>query len=217
MIEINKYIDHTLLKADASEDDIKKLCTEAKEHQFFSVCVNGGYVPLAKKELKRSKVKICAVVGFPLGAMATEVKVFEAKRAIKHGASEIDMVMNIGQLKSKNFQLVEQEIAAVKKAIGKKILKVIIETCYLSPEEILLASELSVKANADFVKTSTGFGTAGADFEGIKLMKQAVGDKAEIKASGGIKTLDIALNFIELGVSRIGTSSGVSIIKDLKK
>lgn len=217
MIEINKYIDHTLLKADATEDDIKKLCEEAKEYQFFSVCVNGGYVSLAKKELLRSKVKICTVVGFPLGAMGTEVKVYEAKRAIKDGASEIDMVINIGQLKSKNFELVAQEIAAVKKTVGKKILKVIIETCYLSPEEILLASELAVKANADFIKTSTGFGPAGADLEGINLMKKAVDGKAEIKASGGIKNLDTALNFIEHGVSRIGTSSGVSIVKELRK
>lgn len=217
MIEINKYIDHTLLNADATEEDIKGLCAEAKEHQFFSVCVNGGYVPLAKKVLKRSKVKICAVVGFPLGAMASEVKVFEAKRAIKDGASEIDMVINIGELKSSNFELVEKEIASVKKAIGKKVLKVIIETCYLTSAEILLASELAVKANADFVKTSTGFGTAGADLEGIELMTKAIEGKAEIKASGGIKNLDTALNFIELGVSRIGTSSGVSIVKELKK
>lgn len=217
MVEINKYIDHTLLKADATEDDIKELCAEAKKYKFFSVCVNGGYVSLAKKELSRSKVKICAVVGFPLGAMASEVKVFEAKRAIKQGASEIDMVINIGQLISKNFEYVEQEIAAVKKAIGKKVLKVIIETCYLAPEEILLASEIAVKANADFVKTSTGFGTAGANLQNIKLMKQAVEEKAEIKASGGIKNLDTALNFIENGVSRIGTSSGVSIVKELKK
>lgn len=217
MIEINKYIDHTVLKATATEDDIVELCREAVEYEFFSVCVNSGFVPLAKKELQDSGVKICAVVGFPLGAMSKEAKVFEAKKALEDGADEFDMVINIGELRSKNFGKVEEEIAAIKKVIGDKILKVIIETCYLTPQEIVLASEITVKAKADFVKTSTGFGNDGARLENIELMKKAVNGKAKLKASGGIKNLDTALSYIEAGVERIGTSSGVSIVKELKK
>lgn len=216
MIEINKFIDHTLLKATATEANIIELCEEAREYEFFSVCVNSGYVPLAKKHLKGSKVKVCTVVGFPLGAMSTEAKVFEAKQALKDGAEEVDMVINVGELKSKNFKKVEEEIAAIKKAIGDKVLKVIIETCYLTPQEIVIASELVAKAKADFVKTSTGFGTDGAKMVNIKLMKGAVNGHAKIKASGGIKNLDTALSYIEAGVERIGTSSGVTIIKELK-
>lgn len=217
MIEINKYIDHTVLKATASEDDIIALCREAREYEFFSVCVNSAYVSLAKKNLEGSKVKVCSVVGFPLGAMSTEAKIFEAERAVKDGAGEIDMVMNIGELKSRNFSKVEDEIADIKKAIGDLVLKVIIETCYLTPQEITLASEIAVKAGADFVKTSTGFGTDGAKMEDINLMKKAVNGQAKIKASGGIKNLDTALSYIEAGVERIGTSSGISIVKELKK
>ena len=217
MIEINKYIDHTILKATATEDDIIELCNEAKEHDFFSVCVNGGYVSLASKQLKGSNVKVCAVVGFPLGAMSTEAKVFETEQAIKDGAQEVDMVINIGELRSKNFKKVEEEIAAIKKAVGDRVLKVILETCYLTPQEIVLASELAVKAKADYVKTSTGFGNDGARMENIELMKNAVEGKAKLKASGGVKNLDTALSFIEAGVERIGTSSGVSIVKELKK
>lgn len=217
MIEINKYIDHTILKATATEKDIIELCKEAVEYNFFSVCVNSGYVSLAKKNLKGSSVKVCTVIGFPLGAMSTAAKIYEAKSALEDGAEEVDMVINIGELKSRNFKKVEEEIAAIKKAIGNKVLKVIIETCYLTPEEIVEASELAVKANADFVKTSTGFGNDGARLENIELMKKAVGGKAKIKASGGIKNLDTALSYIEAGVERIGTSSGVSIVKELNK
>ena len=217
MIEINKYIDHTLLKAAATERDIIELCKEAREYEFFSVCVNSAYVPSAKKELSGSNVAACSVVGFPLGAMSSEAKVFEAKQAIKDGASEIDMVINVGMLKNRKFDAVEQEIKDVKNAIGNNILKVIIETCYLTREEIAVACELSIKANADFVKTSTGFGTGGAEKDNVKIMREAVEGKAKIKASGGIKNLDSALSFIELGVERIGTSSGVSIVKELKK
>jgi deoxyribose-phosphate aldolase len=217
MIEINKYIDHTILKATATEDDIIELCKEAVEHQFFSVCVNSCYVSLAKKNLEGSQVKVCTVVGFPLGAMSTAAKVFEASKALEDGAEEFDMVINIGELKSKNFSKVEEDIAAVKHAVDDKVLKVIIETCYLTPEEIVEASELAVKAGADFVKTSTGFGNDGARHENIELMKKAVNGKAKIKASGGIKNLDTALSFIEAGVNRIGTSSGVSIVKELNK
>ena len=217
MIEINKYIDHTILKATATEEDIIQLCKEAVEYDFFSVCVNSGYVSLAKKNLSGSNVKVCTVVGFPLGAMSTAAKVFEATKALEDGAEEVDMVINIGELKSKNFQKVEEEIAEIKKAIGDKVLKVIIETCYLTPEEIVEASELAVKAKADFVKTSTGFGNDGAKLENIELMKNAVDGQAKIKASGGIKNLDTALSYIEAGVERIGTSSGVSIVNELNK
>ncbi|SOC80457.1 deoxyribose-phosphate aldolase [Salinimicrobium sediminis] len=217
MIEINKYIDHTILKATATEEDIIQLCKEAVEYDFFSVCVNSGYVSLAKKNLSGSNVKVCTVVGFPLGAMSTAAKVFEATKALEDGAEEVDMVINIGELKSKNFQKVEEEIAEIKKAIGDKVLKVIIETCYLTPEEIVEASELAVKAKADFVKTSTGFGNDGARLENIELMKNAVIGQAKLKASGGIKNLDTALSYIEAGVERIGTSSGVSIVNELNK
>jgi deoxyribose-phosphate aldolase len=216
MIEINKYIDHTLLKATATEADILELCKEARENEFFSVCVNSCYVKLAAKNLSGSNVKVCTVVGFPLGAMSTEAKIFEAEQALKDGAEEVDMVINIGELKSKNLQKVEDEIRLIKQAIGDKVLKVIIETCYLTPQEIVIASEIAVKAKADFVKTSTGFGTDGAKMGNIELMKGAVNGDAKIKASGGIKNLDTALSYIEAGVERIGTSSGVSIIKELK-
>lgn len=215
MIKINRYIDHTLLKATATQKDIIQLCQEARDHKFFSVCVNSGWISLAKDELKGSQVQLCAVVGFPLGAMSTATKVFEARQAITDGASEIDMVISIGQLKSKNLEMVEQEIRAVREIIGDHILKVILETCYLSSDEIQVASQLAVKAQADFVKTSTGFGTAGADAENITLMRQAVDGKAKIKASGGIKNLDTALHYIELGVDRIGTSAGTAIVKEL--
>ena len=217
MIEINKYIDHTILKATASEEDIIELCNEAKEYSFFSVCVNSGFVKLAKSNVAGSGVKVCTVVGFPLGAMSTEAKIFETQKAIEDGADEVDMVINIGQMKSKNYGKVEDEIAAIKEAVGNRVLKVILETCYLTPEEIILASELAVKASADFVKTSTGFGIEGATKKDIDLIKDSVEGKAKIKASGGIKNLDMALSFIESGVARIGTSSGISIVKELKK
>lgn len=217
MVEINRFIDHTVLKAMATEDDVIKLCEEAREHEFFSVCVNSGYVSLAKKNVAGSNVKVCAVVGFPLGAMSSEAKIFEARKAVEDGAEEIDMVINIGELRSRNFEIVEKEITAIKQVVGDKVLKVILETCYLTRKEIVLACELAVKANADFVKTSTGFGIEGATLKNIELMKQAVDGKAKIKASGGIKNLDTALSFIEAGVDRIGTSSGVSIVKELKR
>ena len=217
MIKIHEYIDHTILKATATEDDIIELCKEAMDYQFYAVCVNSGYVPLAMKNLKGSGVKVCTVVGFPLGAMSTDAKIYEAKKAVEQGAEEIDMVINLGELKSRNFQKVEKEIASIKAEIGDRILKVIIETCYLKPQEIVLASEIAVKAGADFVKTSTGFGTDGAKMENIELIAGAVEGKAKIKASGGIKNLDTALSFIEAGVQRIGTSSGVSIVKELQE
>ena len=215
-MEINKYIDHTTLKAMVQKEEIKKLCDEAKEYGFYSVCVNGANVSYAYSQVKDSGVKVAAVVGFPLGAMSTEVKVFEAKKAIEDGASEIDMVINVGALKDGDYEYVEKEIAEIKKAIGDNVLKVIIETCYLTDEEKVKACELSVNASADFVKTSTGFGTGGATFEDVELMKKTVGDKAQVKASGGVKDLDTAKKYIELGAKRLGTSSGIEIIKGLE-
>lgn len=216
-MELSQYIDHTLLKATATADDIIKLCKEAKEHGFYAVCINSCYVPLAKKELKDSDVKIATVVGFPLGASSPESKVREATIAIDHGADEIDMVMNIGFLKNQWNDAVAKEIEEIKKAIGSKVLKVILETCYLSDEEIKIACQLAKKAGADFVKTSTGFGTGGATEHHVKLMMDEVGDTLKVKASGGIKNAETALKYIELGVSRIGTSSGIEIVSGTLK
>ena len=207
-MELNKYIDHTILKATASQKDIEKLCAEATEHKFYSVCVNGCYVKDAKKYLEGTDVKVAAVVGFPLGAMTTE-----AKEAIENGASEIDMVINVAKLQDGEYGYVEEEIRQIKEDIGKNVLKVIIETCYLSDEEKVKACELSLKAKADFVKTSTGFGTGGATFEDVKLMKSVVGDNAKVKASGGVKDKETAEKYVELGAERLGTSSGIEIIK----
>lgn len=211
-MKINQYIDHTVLNADASFDDIKKLVDEAVEYDFYSVCVNSSYVKFIRDYNK--DVKIASVVGFPLGAMAKEAKVFEAKKAIEDGASEIDMVINIGRLKSQDYAYVEGEIREIKEAIGDNVLKVIIETCLLTDEEKVKACELSVKAGADFVKTSTGFSTGGATVADVKLMAETVGDKAKVKASGGIHTRNEALAFIEAGASRIGASKSIEICKE---
>jgi deoxyribose-phosphate aldolase len=209
----NQFIDHTLLKPTATETDIITLCNEAKTHSFFSVCVNSSYVTLVASQLKSSAVKVCSVVGFPLGAMSTQAKVAEAKQAVIDGADEIDMVINIGALKSKAFDTVWQDIEAVKKAIPNTTLKVILETCYLEELEIIKASELAVNSGADFIKTSTGFGTDGATVNAIKLMKSVTKDTAvKIKASGGIRDTKTALKYINLGVDRLGTSSGIAII-----
>ena len=209
---LNQYIDHTLLKATATTEEIIKLCNEAKEHNFFSVCVNSSYVKLAKKQVKKSNVKVCCVIGFPLGAMSTKAKVYEAKQALKDGADEIDMVINVGLLKSKKYNKVYKDIKAVKKIMPKNTLKVILETCYLDKDEILKVSELALKAKADFIKTSTGFGTGGATIEDVKLMKSVAADKMKIKASGGVRDAKTAQEFINLGVSRLGTSSGIAIV-----
>jgi len=215
-MKVNKFIDHTILKTAATKEDVKKLCDEAKKYGFYSVCVNGANVEYAFNQVKDSDVKVAAVVGFPLGAMATDVKVFEAKKAIEDGASEIDMVINVGALKDRNYDFVENEIRKIKEAIGNNILKVIIETCYLTDEEKVKACELSVNANADFVKTSTGFGTGGATFEDVELMKKTVGDKAQVKASGGVKDFETAKKYIELGATRLGTSSGIAIVTGME-
>ena len=212
-MELNKYIDHTSVKATASSADVQKLCEEAIEHEFYSVCVNGCYVVDAKHLLQGTDVKVAAVVGFPLGAMTTAAKVFEAKEAVENGANEVDMVINVAKLKDGEFDYVENEIRQIKEAIGDNILKVIIETCYLTDEEKVKACELSLVAKADFVKTSTGFGTGGATYEDVKLMKSVVGNNAKVKASGGVRDKETAQKYVELGAERLGTSSGIDIVK----
>ena len=212
MTKLNSYIDHTNLKPEAQIDDIKKLVDEAVANDFYSVCVNGTYVKDIKEYNK--DVKIAVVVGFPLGAMTTKAKAFEAKCAIEDGASEIDMVIAIGRLKDKDYNYVLEDIKAVKEAIGDKTLKVIIETCLLTDEEKIKACELSEKAGADFVKTSTGFSTGGASVADVSLMKKTVGDKLKVKASGGIHTRDEAISLVEAGADRIGASKSIEICKE---
>ena len=214
MKKLAKYIDHTLLKADATPEAIRKLCAEAKEYDFMSVCVNPSYIPLCKEELQGSDVLVCTVIGFPLGMMSTKAKVYEAASAVEDGADEVDMVLNIGRLKAGESDYVTQEIAAVKKAVGEKTLKVIIETCLLSEEEKRQACACVVAGGADFVKTSTGFSTGGATFEDVALLKECVGDKAKVKAAGGVRSHADFLKMIELGADRIGTSSGVKLLQE---
>ncbi|AMQ18643.1 deoxyribose-phosphate aldolase [Thermococcus peptonophilus] len=215
--EIAKYIDHTNLKPYATKEDIIKLCDEAIEYGFYAVCVNPYRVKLAKDYLreKNANIKVASVIGFPLGATPTEVKVFEAKKALDDGADELDMVINIGALKDKDYEYVKNDIAEVVKVAherGAKV-KVIIETCYLTEEEKVKACELAKEAGADFVKTSTGFGTGGATVEDVRLMRKVVGPEIGVKAAGGIRTYEQALAMIEAGANRIGTSSGVKIVK----
>ncbi len=213
---IAKYIDHTLLKADAKKDQIETLCQEAKEYNFASVCVNPTWVGLASEMLKGTGVDVCTVIGFPLGANTPETKAFETKNAIENGATEVDMVINIGALKSGNIELVEKDIRAVVEAAkGKALTKVIIETSLLTEDEKVTACELSVKAGADFVKTSTGFSTGGATVEDIRLMRNVVGPEIGVKASGGVRNAEDANNMIEAGATRIGASSGIAIVKGL--
>lgn len=210
-----KTIDHTVLKAIATEQQVRELCAEAKAHNFASVCVNPFWVPLCAKELASSKVMVCTVIGFPLGANTTEIKAAEAKLAVEQGAHEVDMVINIGAAKSGDWKTVENDIREVVKASGKATVKVILETCYLTDEEKVKACEASKKAGAHFVKTSTGFGTGGATAEDIKLMKKTVGTSMKIKASGGVRTYHDAIKMLEAGADRIGASSSVSIISEL--
>lgn len=212
-MELNKYIDHTYLKAFGGEAVIRELCQEAKDNHFKSVCINPCNVQLSKELLKGSDVLVCTVIGFPLGQNTTETKVFETLNAINNGADEIDMVINVAKLKDHLDEDVYGEIALIKKACGKKTLKVIIETCYLNEEEIVRACQLSVKAEADFVKTSTGFGTAGATIENVKLMAKTVDGKALVKAAGGINNYEEALSMVKAGASRLGTSHGVQIVE----
>nr|WP_299337500.1 deoxyribose-phosphate aldolase [Allomuricauda sp.] len=212
-MRLEEYIDHTLLKPTATELDIMKICKEAIEHKFKAVCVQGCHVPLAKQALRGTPVQLATVVGFPLGGMSLQAKVQEAKDYVDKGADEIDMVINIGWLKSGLYEQVQDEIFQIKQVVGKNILKVILETCYLTAEEKKKACNLAVAAGADYIKTSTGFGTGGATFEDVLLIKDTIGEKAKIKASGGIKNREEALKYIEMGVSRIGTSSGIQLIK----
>lgn len=213
-MKIQKYIDHTLLKATTTPNDIINLCNEAKKHNFYAVCVNGCYVELAKEQLKNTEIKLAAVIGFPLGMMSTKAKVFEAKECVAKGADEIDMVINVGMLKAGKVKYIEDEIKMIKKANEDTILKVILETCYLTKEEIKLASKLALTAKADFVKTSTGFGTGGATFEDVVLMNSVVNGEAQIKASGGVRDIETALKYIQMGVTRLGTSSGVKLVTE---
>lgn len=213
---IARKIDHTNLKADSTVEDIKKLCEEAKEYNFGAVCVNPSYVKLARNSLGNSEVKVCTVVGFPLGATPPEVKAFEAKQAIKDGAEEIDMVINIGALRSGDYELIRKDIHEVVKESGDKLTKVILETCYLTDDEIVKACEIAKEVGADFVKTSTGFGTAGATVEHIKLMRKTVGPSMGIKASGGIRDYETAKAMIEAGATRIGASSSINILEETK-
>lgn len=214
--ELASHIDHTLLKPNAKESDIIKLCKEALEHKFASVCVNASYVKLAYSFLQGTEVRVCTVAGFPLGATTKEVKALEAGQAIENGAAEIDMVINIGALKTGKLDVVKDDILAVAEVCkGKALLKVILETCLLTEEEKVTACLLSMEAGADFVKTSTGFSTGGATVEDIKLMRRTIGPNMGVKASGGIRNLESALNMIEAGASRIGASASVSIVNEL--
>ncbi|OCG19882.1 deoxyribose-phosphate aldolase [Gilliamella sp. App2-1] len=207
-----KYIDHTLLAMNATKDQITKLCEEAKQYHFYSVCVNSGYVPLVASLLKGSDVKVCAVVGFPLGAMLTSAKAFETEMAVKAGAQEIDMVINVGWLKSNDFDAVKQDIEAVFNACGAVPLKVILETCLLSKDEIVKVCEICKQIGVAFVKTSTGFSVSGATVEDVKLMRDTVGNEMGVKASGGIRDRQTAEKMVQAGASRLGASAGIAIV-----
>lgn len=211
-MSIAKKIDHTMLKADATKKTIIRYCTEAKEYGFASVCVNSCHVPLVASELQGSGVLTCCVVGFPLGAMLTSAKAYEASEAVKAGAAEVDMVINVGAVKDKNWDFVKEDIKAVVDASKPAIVKVIIETCLLTDEEKATVCQLSEEAGAAFVKTSTGFSTGGATIEDIRLMKKTVGDRLQVKASGGIRTPEFAAELIEAGADRIGAGNGVILL-----
>ena len=209
--ELFSYVDHTLLKPEATPEQIAVLCAEAAEHGTASVCVNGSYVPLAKKLLD-GKAKVCAVIGFPLGAMSTAAKAFEAAEAVRDGADEIDMVIHIGQLKAGNTDYVLEDIKAVKAAIGDHVLKVIIETCLLTEEEKITMCRIVTESGAEYIKTSTGFSTGGATFDDVRLFAEHMGEGVKIKAAGGIRSREDMEQFLQLGASRLGTSSAVKIL-----
>lgn len=213
-MKVNKLIDHTILKAFATEEEIINLCNEAKEYDFKSVCVNPTHVALAHEQLKDSNVLVCTVIGFPLGANTKEIKALETMDAIKNGADEIDMVINIGKAKEHDFDYIEEEIKCVVTASAGKTTKVIIETCYLTDEEKIACCKAAKNAGATFVKTSTGFGTGGATASDIKLMRETVGPEMGVKASGGVRSYDDVLVMVENGATRIGASSGIAIMKD---
>ena len=211
-MNIASKIDHTVLKPEAGKDVVVRYCQEAREHGFASVCVNSVYVPLVKKSLEGSDVKVCSVVGFPLGAMSKRAKAFEAKCAVEDGADEIDMVIHIVALKDGDFHAVEADIRAVVEASAPALVKVIVETCLLTKEEIKKASALSEEAGAHFVKTSTGFSTGGATVEDVKLMKESVSDKMQIKASGGIRSREFAEELLAAGADRLGVGNGLLLL-----
>ncbi len=211
-MKLNKYIDHTILKPETTQEQVEKILSEAKEYDFASVCVNPTWVSLAAESLKDSDVKVCTVIGFPLGANTSAVKAFETEDAIANGADEIDMVINVGALKAGNDDLVLDDIKAVVDASGDKLVKVIIETCLLTDDEKVRACQLSKEAGADYVKTSTGFSTGGATVADVALMRKTVGPDMGVKASGGARSYEDAIAFIEAGASRIGASSGVAIM-----
>lgn len=214
-MNLAKYIDHTLLKADATKAEIDKIIDEAKKYNFASVCLNPHWVPYAAEKLNNTEVKVCTVIGFPLGATTTDTKVFEAKNAVENGATEIDLVINLGELKNGNFSKVKEEIEAIVLAAGENILtKVIIETALLTDEEKVKACQLAKEAGAHFVKTSTGFSTGGATVQDIVLMRKTVGEEMGVKASGGIRDRETALKMIQAGATRIGASAGVAIINE---
>ncbi|WP_226036811.1 deoxyribose-phosphate aldolase [Aquibacillus saliphilus] len=214
-IDIAKTIDHTALKADTTKEQIITLCEEAKENGFYSVCINPSRVEEAATLLKGSNVEVCTVIGFPLGASSSEVKALETKDAIENGATEVDMVINVGKLKDGDYQAVEKDIrAVVEMAKSKALVKVIIETSLLTDEEKVIACQLAVKAGTDYVKTSTGFSTGGATVEDIKLMRETVGPKIGVKASGGVRDRETTLKMIDAGATRIGASASVAIVKD---
>lgn len=211
-MKLNKFIDHTILKPETTQEQVEKILSEAKEYDFASVCVNPTWVSLAAESLKDTDVKVCTVIGFPLGANTSAVKAFETKDAIANGADEIDMVINVGALKAGNDALVLDDIKAVVDASGDKLVKVIIETCLLTDDEKVRACQLSKEAGADYVKTSTGFSTGGATVADVALMRKTVGPDMGVKASGGARSYEDAIAFIEAGASRIGASSGVAIM-----
>lgn len=212
-MKMNKYIDHTLLKADATLDKIKVLCEEAKEYDFASVCVNGYWVPTCKELLAGTDVMVCTVIGFPLGAMSSDAKAFETRDAVNNGANEVDMVLNIGEMKAGNYDAVLNDIKAVVEAAQGHCVKVILENCLLTKEEIVKACELCMEAGATFVKTSTGFSISGATVEDVKLMKDTVKDVCKVKAAGGVRTYEDMEKMIEAGADRIGTSAGVTLMQ----
>ncbi|MCC5894814.1 MAG: deoxyribose-phosphate aldolase [Alkalibacterium sp.] len=214
MENIEKYIDHTLLKPESTDLAIQQACLDAKKYKFKAVCIQPVWVKYTADLLKNSGVNTCTVIGFPLGANTSKVKAFEAQQAVKDGATEVDMVINIGALKSEDFSVVHDDIKAVVEAVkGKAIVKVIIETCLLTDNEKVRACEISKRAGADFVKTSTGFSTGGATVEDIKLMRKTVGDKMGVKASGGVRTIEDAQAMIDAGATRIGTSNGIALVE----
>jgi deoxyribose-phosphate aldolase len=210
------YIDHTLLSPLATETGVEQLCREALQHRFRAVCVNGCHLVAAREMLRGSGVSLAAVVGFPLGAMATEAKVCEAEACLRAGADELDVVLNLGWLKAGNLNAVTTELKLLREAAGDAVLKLILETCYLEDAEKRTACRLALEAGGDFVKTSTGFGKAGATLADVRLMREAVGKKMQVKASGGIRSLDAALAFIDAGADRLGTSSGLALVEAYK-